>query len=322
MRKSQTRQAVKGLVNWVRTHLLSGLFTVGILSLAAPAALAQDCDTDQDPIVYDSSDGVLPQDITAPGQDWQTLCGGTQGEEDFGTITDGILTIDDISTGRRASYCKSSMFLKTCDGEQEAVYEFSTQVLDVDTPPGNWGPQLAFICGMRDVVNDFRVAVTFNEGVGFFNSSLNPTDWLVYENAEQHVAVTWNQPHLFRIEKDATEVRLYMDNEDDACLTVPRANLVNNDPANRADLAVTSAPGEARFTMTLFRYRVGTTTFGEPPPDCAADFDDDGTVGASDLLQLLAAWGPCTGCEEDLDGNDVVGASDLLILLASWGPCP
>ena len=91
---------------------------------------------------------------------------------------------------------------------------------------------------------------------------------------------------------------------------------------NAANLAATSTPGTALFEMTMFRYRIGTTSFEEPPPDCAADFDNDGTVGVFDLLQLLKFWGPCTGCIEDLDGDDNVGVSDLLILLASWGPCP
>ena len=52
------------------------------------------------------------------------------------------------------------------------------------------------------------------------------------------------------------------------------------------------------------------------------DLDGDGTVGASDLLILLASWGPCGDCDDcdaDLDGNCIVGASDLLILLINWG---
>ena len=57
-------------------------------------------------------------------------------------------------------------------------------------------------------------------------------------------------------------------------------------------------------------------------PSCPWDFDDDGTVGAVDLLLLLVHWGPCAGCPADFDGNGNVGASDLLALLANWGPCP
>ena len=55
-------------------------------------------------------------------------------------------------------------------------------------------------------------------------------------------------------------------------------------------------------------------------PPCNADLDDNGVVGASDLLILLASWGPCKGCIADLDGDGNVGASDLLTVLAGWGP--
>ena len=50
-----------------------------------------------------------------------------------------------------------------------------------------------------------------------------------------------------------------------------------------------------------------------------ADLDCDGAVGASDLLELLASWGPCDGCQADFDGDHVVGAAELLFLLAEWG---
>lgn len=59
-----------------------------------------------------------------------------------------------------------------------------------------------------------------------------------------------------------------------------------------------------------------------PDTSILGDLDGDGTVGASDLLSLLVAWGPCSDCADcdaDLDGNCTVGASDLLILLSNWG---
>ena len=55
------------------------------------------------------------------------------------------------------------------------------------------------------------------------------------------------------------------------------------------------------------------------------DITLDAAVGAADLLELLAAWGPCQqgiACVQDLDENGVVAASDLLALLANWGACP
>lgn len=56
-----------------------------------------------------------------------------------------------------------------------------------------------------------------------------------------------------------------------------------------------------------------------------ADLDCNGTVGASDLLVLLASWGPCPDCDPpsaclaDLDGDCTVGTSDLIVLLGDWG---
>ncbi len=71
----------------------------------------------------------------------------------------------------------------------------------------------------------------------------------------------------------------------------------------------------------------GTTVWinqgdGTDCPSCTGDLDGDGSVGASDLLTLLAAWGTDPGGPPDFDGDGNVGASDLLILLAAWGPCP
>ncbi len=59
----------------------------------------------------------------------------------------------------------------------------------------------------------------------------------------------------------------------------------------------------------------------EPIP-CPADLDGDGSVAVTDLLAMLAAWGPCASCPADLDGDGSVGVIDLLALLAAWGPCP
>ncbi len=56
--------------------------------------------------------------------------------------------------------------------------------------------------------------------------------------------------------------------------------------------------------------------------ECPWDLDGSGSVGASDLLSLLASWGPCKDCPADFNGDGNVGASDLLALLANWGPCP
>lgn len=59
--------------------------------------------------------------------------------------------------------------------------------------------------------------------------------------------------------------------------------------------------------------------------DCPWDLDGNGSVGAADLLALLATWGDCPDppaeCPADFDESGDVGASDLLALLVNWGPC-
>lgn len=56
---------------------------------------------------------------------------------------------------------------------------------------------------------------------------------------------------------------------------------------------------------------------------CAAspgDTNGDCAVGITDLLDLLAAWGPNPGNPADLDGDGIVGIGDFLDMLALWGP--
>ncbi|MBI1304404.1 MAG: hypothetical protein GC172_11555 [Phycisphaera sp.] len=54
-----------------------------------------------------------------------------------------------------------------------------------------------------------------------------------------------------------------------------------------------------------------------PPTAPNADFDGDGTVGATDLAILLTQWG--TSGSADLNGDGTVSAADMAELLAAWG---
>lgn len=59
----------------------------------------------------------------------------------------------------------------------------------------------------------------------------------------------------------------------------------------------------------------------DPVPACPEDLTGDGVVNVADMLQLLGAWGACTGCSEDLNGDGTVDVADLLQLLSAWGDC-
>lgn len=52
---------------------------------------------------------------------------------------------------------------------------------------------------------------------------------------------------------------------------------------------------------------------------CLGDFNNDGTVGPTDLAYLLGSWG---GPDADADGNGTTDAADLAIVLGAWGACP
>lgn len=55
---------------------------------------------------------------------------------------------------------------------------------------------------------------------------------------------------------------------------------------------------------------------------CVADVDGDGSVGMTDLVDVLIEWGPCpTSCISDLNDDGVVGVTDLLMILTDWGSC-
>ena len=55
-------------------------------------------------------------------------------------------------------------------------------------------------------------------------------------------------------------------------------------------------------------------------PSCVADVDNDGSVGASDLAAVLAAWGTVAGAGSPLDinGDGFVAGADLTAVLVGW----
>jgi len=52
---------------------------------------------------------------------------------------------------------------------------------------------------------------------------------------------------------------------------------------------------------------------------CDADVNGDAIVDATDLYDLMQAWGPCDGCGADVVQSASVDIEDLLFLLANWG---
>lgn len=66
----------------------------------------------------------------------------------------------------------------------------------------------------------------------------------------------------------------------------------------------------------------GILTVERSPCVGTADLNGDGRIDFSDLVGVLATWGPCPeACPEDVDRNGQVDPADLMALVARWGPC-
>ncbi|MHC5114834.1 MAG: choice-of-anchor J domain-containing protein [Planctomycetota bacterium] len=55
---------------------------------------------------------------------------------------------------------------------------------------------------------------------------------------------------------------------------------------------------------------------------CPADLNGNGSVDFADILEVIAAWGPCACCTADVDGSGDIGFGDILAIIGAWGPCP
>lgn len=315
------------------------IVALGVCVLSFCAASISNADVCTDPqtaVEYDSTDNVEPQDTS----DWSLTCIDILGV-DFGTISNGVLIVDDTSTSTKAKYCAADLFEDTCKPRPDAVYEFSCKAISVADNANVWSEQASFVfgCGFAtgdgtDAADDFdlRVAVTLNEGVGFWElDGDGKAKWLDVGGIDQHIDISqigeppfsWTQAHVFRVVKDGALVKMYVDNNSTPSLSFRLAELADNFLEDEAWLAATSIPGRSEFELYHFRYRIGSTNFNTiTPGSCAGDIDEDDDVDTDDLIALLAAWGPCTNCDEDLDNDDNVGTSDLLILLSNWGDCP
>ncbi|MBT8484371.1 MAG: right-handed parallel beta-helix repeat-containing protein [Phycisphaerae bacterium] len=125
------------------------------------------------------------------------------------------------------------------------------------------------------------------------------------------------------VDADSGDLRLtvgspMIDAGDDAALPADTADL-DGDGDEREPLPI-DFDGSARIVGEAVDLGVYER---QPSRPCGADLDGDGSIGFTDLLAILAAWGPCpVDCPEDLDATGDVGFTDLLRLLADWGDCP
>ncbi len=78
----------------------------------------------------------------------------------------------------------------------------------------------------------------------------------------------------------------------------------------------TTVPYLEHWGMVWIEYRTQPGTCG-----CPSDLNEDGFVGFSDVLEVVASWGPCLGCPADVNNDGAVEFADLLEVLADYGDC-
>ncbi|MHC5115129.1 MAG: hypothetical protein ACYTGP_11965 [Planctomycetota bacterium] len=94
------------------------------------------------------------------------------------------------------------------------------------------------------------------------------------------------------------------------------------------NLGVTNMPALLEVVTTISangNIIIGGNAFFDPGYIinlCAPDLSGNGAVDFADILEIIAAWGPCTGCAADLNGDGDVGFGDILVVIGAWGTCP
>lgn len=324
----ESKTVTRGILRRLGANAITA---AAIMLIIAPPVGADECTDNRAEQDYDATDGYKPNEEGADPL-WSKDCGGITGFGSFSNVVDGVLEVRDVFDifhgHRRASYCIDGLFIETCNPRQDSVFEIAFKT-NSENPPDNWpGVTFNFTSGLRDGLNDTQIAIASNE-FGFYDYDRVKDEWgwLEVNSVQQVVTHNTRNDTIIRVEKDDTDVRVYLNNDPTAVLIVDLDDLSNAINDNRADLLVTSTPGTASFDLYMMRYRLGTTDLEGGAADCEdADFDDDGDVDTEDLLTLFANWGPCptspATCPWDLNSDGTVNTDDLLILFASWGPCP
>ncbi|MSR42369.1 MAG: hypothetical protein EXS10_10810 [Phycisphaerales bacterium] len=98
-------------------------------------------------------------------------------------------------------------------------------------------------------------------------------------------------------------------------VTIPAKVFLSMPLAISADGNTITGTAFGPFGSSPFVLHLGSKT-----PQCPADVNGDGTVGAQDLASVLSFW-ETTEPSNDINGDGIVNAQDMAMILNAWGDC-
>ncbi len=124
---------------------------------------------------------------------------------------------------------------------------------------------------------------------------------------------------------------MFIDDDGRLAPNSPAIDAGDNDAFLALDIELVDLDGEPRIVDGdddgVAAIDIGAFEVQDTVQHIPGDLDGDGSVGVSDLLIVLGAWGECAdcapggesgACPADMDNDCAVGVSDLLVILAAW----
>ncbi len=212
-----------------------------------------------------------------------------------------------------------------CDDDGGAIFNLDNSPTIIDSIIVNnearvvGGGITDFGGGAVTIINSTIAGNIAPTGAGIYGSTVNITNSIVWgnhgnEQVSGSATVTYsNVQGGFVGEGNLDVLPGFVDPANGDYHLVADSPLIDAaDPSFVPDPQHVDLDGDPRLVAAAVD--IGADEFRRP-----ADVDADGTVGITDFLAVLGAWGACSGCLEDINDDGLVGIIDFLIILGDWG---
>ena len=218
-----------------------------------------------------------------------------------------------------------NVIIQNVDVPGEGRFIVASKIAQVPPGSGNWHYEYAIHNLNSDrAASSFRVPLPAGANVtniGFHDVWYHDDD-AIYNGADWVQPVStfelrWSAPQAYTQNVNANAIRWgTMYNFWFDCDRAPVAGKAEIDLFKPIEPVGACKPQTVAFSV------------GVPSAGCDADISRNGIVDVNDLLNVIAAWGPCpcsVNCPSNVDasgGNTSVDVNDLFKVITTWGGCP